>query len=143
MDNLVAVFLGIIALGALVQVGFVAAMVFGLRRAEAEVDAFADGYDQKVGTLVGRLESVTNGLADASDGAVEQARRVEIKVSTLVDRLGRRVEDASGHVADAFDETAEQIESRIVPGVVRQRGLFGQARTAWLAFRDALEVFRA
>jgi hypothetical protein len=143
LENLVAVFLGIIALGALAQAGVVVGIALGLKRAEAEVDAFAGSYEQKVGALVGKLEKLTAGLADASDGAVDQGRRVEIRLSAVVDRLGRRVEDASGHVADAFDETAEQIESHVVPGLVRKRGPLGQAREAWSAFREALAIFRA
>jgi hypothetical protein len=141
MEILVQVFLGIIALGAVLQAGFVAALAIGVRRAEAELEAFADDWDRKVLPLTRKVAEVTDGLVGASDGAVDQARRLEIRVSELAERLGRGVESAASGVESTVVDAAETIEDHLVPGIARRRGPLGRLRALWKGFREAASVY--
>ena len=136
METLVQVFLGIIALGAVLQAGFVAALAIGVRRAEAELDAFEADFDRKVLPLTRRVAGVTEGLVGASDGAVDQARRLEIRVSQLAERVGRGLEDAASGVETRVADAADAIEEHMMPGLVRQRGWIGRLRSVWKGVRE-------
>ena len=139
MDTLVQVFLAVIALSALLQALFVAGLAIGMGKAADQVDAFADDYDNKLLPLTTKLGTLAHGLADASDTAVGQARRVELRISSLADQIGRAVEGAADRVEETVSDGADAIEEHLMPLPRRQ---VSKAGAIWRGLRTGLRVLR-
>jgi hypothetical protein len=140
--TLVYVFLGIIALSALLQAGLVVGIALGMRKAEAEVEAIAVGYDEKILPRLQLMEDLTERMADGSRSAVDAARSMELRISSFADGIARRLERTSGGMADTFDDTADVVESYVMPGIARRSGPFGQVRAVWAGLREGLALLR-
>lgn len=91
METWGVVFLGIIALAALVQASFLIGLAATGRRLAKRLDALQARLDQELVPALQNLERVTRNVAEISDLATLQARRIDLM---LVDTI-EKVEDTT------------------------------------------------
>lgn len=101
------VFLGVIALASLVQVGFLVALALGGRRLVARLDAIQHQLDHDVRPSLENFARISRNVGEISDRAVLQSRRIDASLSTVLERveiasdsLRRAATGASGPLAD-------------------------------------------
>jgi hypothetical protein len=87
MDTWGVVFLGVIALGSLVQIVFlVALLVFG-RQLARRIDALQSRVDREIAPSLENLNRVTRVAAEIADIANVQARRLDLVLSDTVQKV--------------------------------------------------------
>src|SRR5262245_66376311 len=91
MDGLGVGFLGIIALSSLVQAGFLIGLAIGARRLGRRVDEIQTRVDRDLKPTLESLSRISRNLAEVSDTAVLQARRIDDLIADTVEK----VEDAT------------------------------------------------
>ena len=119
METWGVVFLGIIALMALVQGAFLIGIaVFVLRVARA-LDALEARIDRQFTPALSNLERVTRNVAEVSDLATIQARRLDLVLADTIDKVEETVTLAQRLVARPLRPVAN------IVAVIRavQRGL--------------------
>jgi hypothetical protein len=89
MSDLVVVFLGIIALSSLVQAGFLIGLARGGLKLSRQVGEMQQRYERELRPLLENTARISRNLAEASDLAVLQVRRVDDAVATTLDKLDR------------------------------------------------------
>ncbi len=101
------VFLGVIALASLVQVGFLVALAVGGRRLVARLDDIQRQLDHDVRPSLENFARISRNMGEISDRAVLQARRIDASLSGVLERIEeasdtlRRVANSStGPLAD-------------------------------------------
>lgn len=87
MDSLGVVFLGIIALSSLVQAVFLIGLARGGKRLARRLDELQDRVDREIKPGLDSLSRMTRNLAEVSDLAVLQARRVDHLLADTVDKV--------------------------------------------------------
>jgi hypothetical protein len=123
MNSLAIVFLGIIAVAALLQAAFFIAAAYFVLRATARVDALADRAEREWPGLVQRVTEATSDLVEASRNAraaAERAQKTVEMVATATDR--------------ASDTARRAAQLPLVP--LRMGGAL------WQAVRRAVDVYR-
>lgn len=92
METWGVVFLGIIALGSLVQIAvLILAAVHG-RRLARRVDELQTRLEGEVQPAIENLRQATQNVAEISERAVEQARRVDSSVTDALTRIDDTIE---------------------------------------------------
>jgi hypothetical protein len=101
------VFLGVIALASLVQVGFLVALALGGRRLMARLDAIQHQLDHDVRPSLENFARISRNVGEISDRAVLQARRIDASLTSVLariedagDALRRAAARSSGPLAD-------------------------------------------
>jgi hypothetical protein len=94
MESWAVVFLGVIALASLAQTVFLIALAVAGRRLARRVDEIHERFDREVRPSLESFSRVSRNLAEISDLATLQARRID---GVLADTLDK-VEDATGHI---------------------------------------------
>jgi hypothetical protein len=122
METWAVVFLGIIAASAAVQAGFIVGLVAVGRRVGKRLDALEEKLDKELGPAIQNLDRVTRNVAEISDLATLQARRIDL---LLVDTI-EKVEDAT--------TTVQRLVARPLRPV-------GHAMALLRAVRKGIEVF--
>jgi hypothetical protein len=87
MDSLGVVFLGLIALSSLVQAVFLIRLTIEGRKFSSRLDAIQDRLEREVRPAFDNLNRITRNLAEVSDTAVLQARRVDGLLADTVDKI--------------------------------------------------------
>jgi hypothetical protein len=87
METWVVVFLGVIALAGAVQAAFLVAMALAIIRLTARIDSLQDKVDQRVAPALESLDRVGRNVAEISDLATVQARRVDLMLTDAVERV--------------------------------------------------------
>lgn len=87
METWGVVFLGIIALAALVQATFLILLAASGRRLAQRLDALQARLDQELVPALENLERVTRNVAEISDLATVQARRVDLLLVDTIERI--------------------------------------------------------
>lgn len=87
METWVVVFLGMIAVAGVVQAGFLVAMALAIIRLTARVDALQDNLEQRIAPALEGLDRVGRNLAEISDLATVQARRIDLVVADTIETL--------------------------------------------------------
>jgi hypothetical protein len=94
METWAVVFLGVIAVASLAQTAFLVALALASRRLARRVDEIHDRFERELRPSLERLARISRNLAEMSDLATLQARRID---GVLADTLDR-VEEASGYL---------------------------------------------
>lgn len=81
------VFLGIIALGSVVQAAFLVGLAMQGKRVARRLDELQDRIDREIRPGLENLQRVTRNLADVSDLAVLQVRRFDGLLADTVDKI--------------------------------------------------------
>lgn len=125
MNEWVGVFLGIMALAAVVQCVFVVLAALSLRKSGARVQEIAEKFDAEVRPTLQDLRQGAANLRTISDSAREQAAKVETLLATTLESV----------------ETTIQSARTLVLGPLESLGdlsaLWGGIRRGLSAYRDA------
>lgn len=145
---LVAVFLGVIALTALLQAAFVGALAFAARTGRRKLDALEETFDAAVAPQIRNAARLTDKAAELSEKSLAHARRVDTLVADAsrdaerhLGRLAQRLEGAVERTALRVDEEVAVRSARIREHRVLRK-LSGVAAFAKGVHR-ALEVWQA
>ncbi|HWX24746.1 MAG TPA: hypothetical protein VN083_06860 [Vicinamibacteria bacterium] len=87
MNSLGVVFLGLIAISSLVQAAFLIRLAIEGRRFSSRLDAIQDRFEKEVRPAFDNLNRITRNLAEVSDTAVLQARRVDGLLADTVEKI--------------------------------------------------------
>lgn len=97
MDNTALVLLGLIAAGSLVQAGFLITLALSGFKLAKRVEVLQGRVDNDLRPALADVNRLTKNLADASELATAQVRRVE----TLITGAVMRIEDTREQIRDA------------------------------------------
>jgi hypothetical protein len=87
MDSLGVAFLGVIALASLVQAIFIIVLAAGGRRLARQVEELQTRFDRELRPILDNLARTSRNLAEVSDLATLQARRIDELIADTVDKI--------------------------------------------------------
>lgn len=87
METWVVVFLGVIAVAGAVQAAFLVAMALAIIRLTARIDSLQEKVDQRIAPALESLDRVGRNVAEISDLATVQARRVDLMLTDTIERV--------------------------------------------------------
>jgi len=87
LSNWALVFLGIIALGSLVQIAVLWLLAIEGRRVSAKIDALALRFEKDLRPSLEGLARISRNLAEISDLGVVQARRIDEALADTLDKV--------------------------------------------------------
>ncbi len=102
MESWGVLFLGVIALASLVQAAFVVALAVAGRRVARRVDEIQRQIDTDIRPALEQMTRVSRNLAEISDRAVLQARRVDQAVSDVLAEIDVTVRSLRRTVSESF-----------------------------------------
>lgn len=102
MDGWGVFFLGIIALAALVQAGFVIALALAGRRVARRVDEIQRQIDRDIRPALDHVTRVTSNLGEISDRAVLQARRIDGAITDVLREVDATVRALRRTAGESF-----------------------------------------
>ena len=97
---LVAVFLAVIALTALLQAGFVAAVAFGLRRGNQKLGEFEETFETGVVPRIREAAKLTDRAAELAEKTLAQAHRMDGVVGDVSRKAERYMDQAAAKLGD-------------------------------------------
>jgi ABC-type transporter Mla subunit MlaD len=146
VDTLSLVLLGVIALGSLLQGAFLIAVALTGRRVGRRLEQLRQRADLGLRPSIDNLTRVTRNLAEVSDLAARQGRRVDDTLAQAAAKLDRTGEELRQTAVDLMAPL--QRASAVVKGlrrgfVVYQQlgGLEAQGRGAARQYRDDEHLF--
>lgn len=107
MTTTFVVLLGLIALGSLAQALFLIVLAVEGRRLVHRVDAFQSRVGGELRPILGEITSASDNLAAASAAMLGQARRVDVMMTDVTDRLS----DTEGIFRNVIVPTALRLVS--------------------------------
>jgi hypothetical protein len=87
MDTWGVVFLGTIALAGVVQAAFLVAMAIAVIRLTQRIDDLQDRLDHLVAPALESLDRVGRNMAEMSDLATVQARRIDLMLTDTIEKV--------------------------------------------------------
>lgn len=87
MEGLGVGFLGVIAVSSLVQAAFLIGLALSARRLGRRVDEIQQRFDRDLRPTLESLARISRNLAEVSDTAVLQARRVDDLIADTVEKI--------------------------------------------------------
>jgi len=102
METWVVVFLGVIAVAGAVQAGFLVAMALAIIRLAQRIDTLQDRFEQGIAPAVEGIDRVTRNVAEISDLATLQARRIDQTLTETLETVDDTVAVARSFVAHPF-----------------------------------------
>lgn len=103
METWGVVFLGVIAVAGAVQAGFLVAMALALIRLAQRIDSLQDRLEQGIAPTVEGADRVARNVAEISDLATVQARRIDQTLTETIDTVEDTVAVARRLVAHPLD----------------------------------------
>jgi hypothetical protein len=149
MDSpLVVVFLAVIALTALLQAGFVAAIAFGLRVGNRKLDEFEETFETGVVPQFRNAARLTEKAAEIAEKSLAQAQRVDGMVAGASRKAERYMDEAAVRLENAATRAAMRMDSGLAVRAdrVREHRFFRKLSTASAfitGLQRALEVWQA
>jgi len=116
-------FLGVIALASVVQAAFLVALALGGLKLMKRVDELQERLDREVRPAFEHLARVTRNLAEVSDLATLQARRIDFFLADTVDKL-------------------EDVTAQVRSFVVRPLGPLADIMAFLKGLRRGMDVYR-
>ena len=149
MDSpLVAVFLAVIALTALLQAGSVAAIAIAVRMGNQKLDQFEEKFEAGVVPQIRNAARLTEKAAEIAEKSLAQAQRVDGLVAGASRKAERYMDQAAASVENAATRAAIRVDSELAQRAdrVREHRVFRKLSSA-SAFvtgvQRALEVWQA
>jgi hypothetical protein len=99
METWVVVFLGVIAVAGAVQAAFLVAMALAIIRLTARIDSLQEKVEQRIAPALESVDRVGRNVAEISDLATLQARRVDLVLTDAIERVEDSVSVAQRLVA--------------------------------------------
>ncbi|HUG54681.1 MAG TPA: hypothetical protein VMR21_13825 [Vicinamibacteria bacterium] len=149
MDTpLVTVFLTVIAVTALLQAGFLAALVFGARLGTRKLALLEDAFEETVAERIRDARKLTEKAAEAAHESLLQSRRVDHLVAESSKKAERYLDRTAAQVESAVERAAERVEAEVARrarGARRHRLLRRLSNaSAWIVgVQRAVEVWQA
>jgi hypothetical protein len=143
-SGLVPIFVGILAVVALMQAVFIVGLAMAMRIANVRMALLQEALDREIAKPIADLTRMAEMAVHASEQAVIHAQRMggaveeaSVKIETVIGDVTRRLQ-AAGVDVD-IDETAEEIEEEIIEPARDQ--LTGVA-ALFRGVQRAMEVWR-
>jgi len=145
---LVVVFLAVIALTALLQAGFVAAIAFGLRVGNRKLDEFEEAFETGVVPQIRNAARLTEKAAEIAEKSLAQAHRVDGMVAGASRKAERYMDEAAVKIENAATRAAMRMDSELADRAdrVREHRAFrklARASAFITGVQRALEVWQA
>lgn len=99
METWGIVFLGVIAVAGTVQAGFLVAMALAIIHLAQRIDTLQSKFEPKIEPAVEGIDRVTRNLAEISDLATVQARRIDHALTDTIEKVEDTVAVAQNFVA--------------------------------------------
>jgi len=144
----VAVFLAVIALTALLQAGFLAAVAFGMRRGNQKLGEFQEKFEADVVPQIREAAKLTDRAADLAEKTLAQAHRMDGLVADASLRAERYIDQAAAKLETAASRAAIRVDSELALRAERVRGhrivrRLSSASAFITGIQRALEVWQA
>jgi len=149
MDSpLVAVFLAVIALTALLQAGFVAYLAFGLRLGNRKLREFEETFEAGVVPRLREAARLTDRAADLAEKTLAQAYRMDGVVGDVSRKAERYMDQAAAKLENAASRAAIRVDSELALRAERVRDhrivrRLSSASAFLTGLQRALEVWQA
>ena len=145
---LVVVFLAVIALTALLQAGFVAAVAFGVRLGNKKLGDFEGSFETAVAPQIRQAAKLTDSAATLAEKTLAQAHRMDGVVADASRKAERYIDQAALKLEGAAARAALRVDSKLALGAerVREHRIVRRLSTssAFLTgIQRALEVWQA
>ena len=145
---LVAVFLTVIALTALLQAGFVAAVAFGVRMGNQKLSEFEAQFEGGVVPRIREAAKLTDQAASLAEKTLAQAQRMDGAVADASRRAERYMDDAAAKLENVAARAAMRVDSELAMRAERVRGhrivrRLSSASAFITGVQRALEVWQA
>ncbi len=140
--NWTDLFLGIIALGALLQSVFVVGLAIASRRTNRRIQEMEDRLGPQIAAGSGQVARLASVVSAASEEARLRAQRLDATATRLSRDLGGLVDAGAGRVAGMAEETAERLAARVAASSEAGRRPFLNAVAALKALRRGLATWR-
>jgi hypothetical protein len=118
---LVAVFLAVIALTALLQAGFVAAVAFGVRMGNQKLSEFEAQFEGGVVPRIREAAKLTDQAASLAEKTLAQAQRMDGVVADASHRAERYMDDAAAKLENVAARAAMRVDSELAMRAERVR----------------------
>ena len=145
---LVAVFLAVIALTALLQAGFLAAVAFGVRLGNQKLGEFEAKFETDVVPQIREAARLTDRAADLAEKTLAQAHRMDGVVADASLKAERYIDQAASKLGSAASRAALRVDSELALRAERVRGhpimrRLSSASAFITGVQRALEVWQA
>ena len=145
---LVVVFLAVIALTALLQAGFVAAVAFGVRLGNQKLGDFEEKFETGVVPQIRQAAKLTDSAADLAEKTLAQAHRMDGVVTDASRKAERYIDQAALKLESAASRAAIRVDSELAVGAERIREhrivrRLSSASAFITGIQRALEVWQA
>ena len=145
---LVVVFLAVIALTALLQAGFVAAVAFGVRLGNQKLGDFEEKFETGVVPRIRQAAKLTDSAADLAEKTLAQAHRMDGVVADASRKAERYIDQAALKLESAASRAAMRVDSELALRAdrVREHRIVRRLSTASAfitGIQRALEVWQA
>jgi hypothetical protein len=118
---LVAVFLAVIALTALLQAGFLAAVAFGLRLGNQKLGEFEEAFETGVVPRIREAAKLTDRAAELAERTLTQAHRMDAVVADASLKAERYIDQAAAKLETAASRAALRVDSELARRAERVR----------------------
>jgi hypothetical protein len=145
---LVAVFLAVIALTALLQAGFLAAVAFGVRLGNQKLGEFEAKFETDVVPQIREAARLTDRAADLAEKTLAQAHRMDGVVADASLKAERYIDQAASKLGSAASRAALRVDSELALRAERVREhhivrRLSSASAFITGIQRALEVWQA
>jgi hypothetical protein len=149
MDSpLVVVFLAVIALTALLQAGFVAAVAFGVRMGNHKLVEFEETFETGLVPQIRSAAKLTDKAVELAEKTLAQAQRMDGMVADASRKAERYMDEAAAKLETAASRAAMRVDSELAVRAERVRGhrvmrRLSTASAFMTGVQRALEVWQA
>jgi cell division septum initiation protein DivIVA len=140
--NWTDLFLGIIALSALLQAAFVVGLAVASRAAHRRLREIEERLAPQIAVGSEQVARLAAAVSAASEDARERALRLDATATRLAEDLGGRMDANAGRVAGLAEETAERLAGRVASSTESGRRPFLRAVALMKALRRGLDVWK-
>ena len=145
---LVVVFLAVIALTALLQAGFVAAIAHGMRMGNRKLTEFEEAFESGVVPQIRSAARLTDKAAELADKTLAQAERMDGMVGEVTRKAERYMDEAAVKLENAATRAAIRVDSALAVRAERVRDhrvlrRLSSASAFRAGVQRALEVWQA
>jgi hypothetical protein len=123
MESTGVVLLGVIAVGSLVQAAFLVALAVGGLKLFRRLDELSSRLDREVKPALEQITRISRNVAEVSDLATLQARRIDLFVADSVDKL-------------------ESVTANVQTMLIRPLGPLADLAALLRGLRRGIEVYR-
>jgi hypothetical protein len=146
VDTLSLVLLGVIALGSLLQGAFLISVAFTGRRVGRRLEELRERADRELKPSIDNLTRVTRNLAEVSDLAARQGRRVDetlAQAAATLESTGEELRSAALDLMAPLQRAAAMVKGLRRGFVVYQQlgGLEAQGQGSSRRYRDDEHLF--